>query len=74
MKQRFPDACHVDLLDPEMVHSFTLSGSFFDGLRYFIALGLSVARPGMLIHGGDDLYERENFIIIRFKCPRLFLL
>jgi hypothetical protein len=30
-----------------------------------MALEPSVARPGVLIHGGDDnLYERENFVVL----------
>ena len=53
-----------ELIPMEIKSGRTLSGSFFDGLRYFMALGPNVARQGVLIHGGDDLYERENFIVL----------
>jgi predicted AAA+ superfamily ATPase len=52
------------LIPIEIKSGRTLSSSFFEGLRYFMALEPSVARPGVLIHGGDDLYERENFIVL----------
>jgi hypothetical protein len=29
-----------------------------------MALGPKIARTGVMIHGGDDLYERENFIVL----------
>ncbi len=53
-----------ELIPIEIKSGRTLSGSFFDGIRYFMALGPNVARQGVLIHGGDDLYERENSIVL----------
>lgn len=52
------------LIPIEIKSGATVNNSFFDGLRYYMALGSAVAQPGVLIHGGDDLYERENFIVL----------
>jgi len=52
------------LIPIEIKSGTTISGSFFEGLRYFMALGPKIARTGVMIHGGDDLYERENFIVL----------
>ncbi len=52
------------LIPIELKSGSTISDSFFQGLRYFMALGKKVARTGVLIHGGDDLYERENFMVL----------
>ena len=59
---------HIDtgkqLIPIEIKSGKTISGSLFEGLRYFMALGSKVARTGVMIHGGDDLYERESFIVL----------
>jgi len=52
------------LIPIEIKSGTTISGSFFEGLRCFMALGPKIARTGVMIHGGDDLYERENFIVL----------
>ncbi|HOD29401.1 MAG TPA: ATP-binding protein [Syntrophales bacterium] len=52
------------LIPIEIKSGKTVSASFFEGLRYFMKLGPKVARPGVLIHGGDNLYEREDFIVL----------
>jgi len=52
------------LIPIEIKSGTTISGSFFEGLRYFMALGPKIARTGVMIHGGTDLYERENFIVL----------
>lgn len=52
------------LIPLEIKSGETINSSFFDGLRYFIALGAPAAETGVLIHGGDDLYQRENFSVI----------
>jgi hypothetical protein len=52
------------LVPIEIKSGETISRSFFEGLRYFISLGPPSAPTGVLIHGGDDLYQRENFSVI----------
>jgi predicted AAA+ superfamily ATPase len=52
------------LIPIEIKSGTTISGSFFEGLRYFMALGPKIARTGVMIHGGTDLYERENFLVL----------
>lgn len=52
------------LIPMEIKAGETVSGSFFKGLRYFIALGAPAADLGVLTHGGDDLYQREDFSVI----------
>jgi hypothetical protein len=52
------------LIPIEIKSGTTIGGSFFEGLRYFMALGPKIARTGVMIHGGADLYERENFIVL----------
>jgi len=52
------------LIPIEIKSGKTVSDSFFEGLRYFMALGPKVAGTGVLIHGGDDLYERGNSIVL----------
>ncbi|MBU2026219.1 MAG: ATP-binding protein [Proteobacteria bacterium] len=52
------------LIPIEIKSAVTVNKSFFDGLRYYMALGSTIAQPGVLIHGGEDLYERENFIVL----------
>lgn len=60
------------LIPIEVKSGETVSQSFFDGLRLFTSLGSPAARVGVLIHGGDDLYQRENFIVLPWyqtTCP-----
>jgi len=52
------------LIPIEIKSGETVNSSFFDSLRYFIALGAPAAKTGILIHGGDDLYRRENFSVL----------
>ncbi len=52
------------LIPIEIKSGRTINHSFFEGLRYFITLGQKVAKTGVLIHGGDDMYQRENFIVL----------
>jgi len=52
------------LIPIEIKSGTTITGSFFEGLRYFMALGPKISRTGVLIHGGDDLFERDNFMIL----------
>ena len=49
------------LIPIEIKSSETVDRSLFDGLKYYIALGTPVSATGVLIHGGDGLYQREQF-------------
>lgn len=51
------------LVPVEIKSGETVSSSFFDGLRYYTALGPPASPRGVLIHGGDVLYQRENFVV-----------
>lgn len=51
------------LIPIEIKSSETVNGSFFDGLKYYISLGSPVSKTGVLIHGGNELYEREKSIV-----------
>lgn len=51
------------LIPIEIKSSETVNRSFFDGLKYYISLGSPVSETGVLIHGGNELYEREKFIV-----------
>ena len=57
------------LIPIEVKSSRTVSAALFKGLRYFQRLGPPVGKRGILIHGGDDVYVREN-ILVRpwFQC------
>lgn len=48
------------LLPIEIKASRTITGALYDGLRWFGELGEPAARRGVLVHGGDDTYEREG--------------
>lgn len=52
-----------NLIPIEVKSGETISSSFFDGLKYFIALGAPALPTGVLIHGGEAYYQRENFIV-----------
>jgi uncharacterized protein len=51
------------LIPVEVKSGETIDHSMFDGLRYLTALGAPVSKTGVLIHGGDARYQRENFIV-----------
>lgn len=51
------------LIPLEIKSNETVNRSFFDGLKYYISLGSPVAETGVLIHGGNELYEREKSIV-----------
>lgn len=50
------------LLPIEVKASRTITGALFDGLRWFGELGTPAAPRGVLVHGGDDAYEREGHV------------
>ena len=52
-----------NLIPVEVKSGETVDHSLFDGLRYFISLGTPASRTGVLIHGGEARYQRENFIV-----------
>ena len=57
------------LVPIEIKSAETIDSSFFDGLNYYISLGVPVSKAGVLVHGGDALYRRENFVIRPwFQC------
>ncbi len=57
------------LVPVEIKSAETIDSSFFDGLRYYISLGVPVSKTGVLVHGGDALYQRENFTVRPwFQC------
>lgn len=51
------------LIPVEIKSGQTVNASFFDGLRYFCALGTPASETGVLIQGGDAAYKRENFLV-----------
>jgi len=51
------------LVPVEMKSGETVDPSFFDGLRYYMNLGRPVSNRGVLIHGGETLYRREDFLV-----------
>ena len=57
------------LVPVEIKSAETIDSSFFYGLRYYISLGVPVSKTGVLVHGGDALYQRENFTVRPwFQC------
>ena len=52
------------LVPVEIKSATTISKSFFEGLRYFMSLGQKISPTGAMIHGGNDLYERENCMVL----------
>lgn len=57
------------LVPVEIKSAETIDSSFFDGLRYYISLGVPISKTGVLVHGGDALYQRENFTVRPwFQC------
>jgi len=51
------------LVPVEIKSGETIVSSLLDGLRYFVSLGSPASKTGVLIHGGDALYRRENFVV-----------
>lgn len=51
------------LIPIEVKSGETLSTSLFDGLRFYTSFGPPASSSGVLIYGGDELYQRENFVI-----------
>jgi len=57
------------LIPIEIKSSETVGRSLFDGLKYYISLGSPVSETGVLIRGGNGLYQREQFLIRPwFQC------
>jgi len=52
------------LLPLEIKSGQTVVPSFFDGLRFFCALGAPASMTGLLIHGGDTAYVRDDFLVL----------
>ena len=47
----------------------TVDRSLVDGLKYYLSLGYPVSVNGVLIHGGNGLYQRERFLVRPwFQC------
>ncbi|MCL4428930.1 MAG: ATP-binding protein [Deltaproteobacteria bacterium] len=47
----------------------TIAGSFYDGLKFFKNLGgKDVSKTGVLIHGGNALYKRNEISTIPWHC------
>ncbi|MBI5197852.1 MAG: ATP-binding protein [Nitrospirae bacterium] len=51
------------LIPIEIKSAETIDRSFFDGLRYYTSLGPPASKSGILIHGGEETYRRENFVV-----------
>ena len=57
------------LIPIEIKSSETVGRSLFDGLKFYLSLGPPVSETGVLIHGGNGLYQREQFLIRPwFQC------
>jgi len=53
----------TELVPIEAKSGETISASFFDGLKYFTRLGTPASQSGLLVHGGNDFYERDGFSV-----------
>jgi uncharacterized protein len=51
------------LIPIEVKSGETTGSSSFDGLRFFVSLGPPASSSGILIHGGEDFYQREGFLV-----------
>lgn len=51
------------LIPVETKSSETVDSSLFSGLRYYSSLGSPASVTGVLIHGGTELYRRENCLV-----------
>jgi predicted AAA+ superfamily ATPase len=57
------------LIPVEVKSTETIDSSLFAGLRYYTTLGPPASKTGVLIHGGETLYSRENFVVRPwFRC------
>lgn len=56
------------LLPIEVKASRTLTGALYDGLRWFGQLGEPAAPHGVLIHGGEESYQREGHATRPWFC------
>jgi predicted AAA+ superfamily ATPase len=56
------------LLPIEVKVSRTVTGALYDGLRWFGDLGEPAARHGVLVHGGNEAYEREGHATRPWFC------
>ena len=52
-----------NLIPVEVKSGETVGHFLLDGLRYFISLGTPASKAGVLIHGGEARYQRENVIV-----------
>lgn len=53
----------TELIPIEAKSGETISSSFFEGFKYFTSLGPPASERGVLIHGGNELYEREKISV-----------
>jgi len=56
------------LLPVEVKSSRTVTGALYDGLRWFGDLGEPASRRGVLVHGGNETYEREGHATRPWFC------
>lgn len=57
------------LIPIEIKSRETVDRSLFDGLKYYLSLGSPVSESGVLIHGGNELYQRDQFTVRPwFQC------
>ena len=57
------------LLPMEVKSSRTITSELFKGLGYFTALGPPAASSGVLVYGGEEMYQREGFLVRPwYKC------
>ena len=56
------------LLPIEVKASRTLTGALYEGLRWFGQLGEPAAPHGVLIHGGEESYQREGHATRPWFC------
>ena len=57
------------LMPIEIKSGETVDRSLFDGLKYYLSLGPPVTETGVLIHGGNGMYRREQFLVRPwFQC------
>lgn len=53
----------TELKPVEVKAGETISGSFFNNVKYYIGLGAPVAKTGVLIHGGTELSTRSGILV-----------
>lgn len=53
----------TELIPIEAKSGETISSSFFEGFKYFTSLGPPASERGVLIHGGNELYERGKISV-----------